>query len=156
MHKPDAHEEMERALMRLMPVSLSEGAQSEIEAQFDELAGEAGVVGFDFSRTTKWLAGTGIAAAVAIGFAVFLIGQQKASPVAATPQGDQGLVFLTASDRVENVSDEGLFVDAGGSAIRKVRVRVVEESRIRDEETGIVVMLTEPREEMYSVPVSTF
>jgi hypothetical protein len=156
MRKPDAHEEMEKALMRLMPVGLSEGAQSEIEAQIDELSGEVGVVRYDFSRPAKWLAATGIAAAVAIGVAVFPIGGEKSSPVSAAPQVDPGLVFLTASDRVEDVSDEGLFVDAGGSAIRKVRVRVVEESRIRDEETGIVVMLTEPREEMYSVPVSTF
>ncbi len=156
MQKPDAHTEMEKALMRLMPVGLSEGAQSEIEAQIDELAGEVGGVRFGFSRSAKWLAGSGIAAAVAIGFAVFPFGEKDAPPIAAAPDVDPGLVVLAASDRVEDVSDEGLFVDAGGSAIRKVRVRVVEESRIRDEETGIVVMLSEPREEMYSVPVSTF
>ncbi len=66
------------------------------------------------------------------------------------------LIYLSESDRVEAMSDEGLFVDSGGSAVRKLRVRVIEESQIRDEETGIVVMLTEPREEMYMVPVSTF
>jgi len=54
------------------------------------------------------------------------------------------------------MSDEGLYIDTGGSAVRKVRIRVIEESQIRDEETGFVVMLTEPREEMYMVPVSNF
>ena len=60
------------------------------------------------------------------------------------------MVFLSDVDRWR-ISDEGLYVDSGGSAVRKVRVRVVEESQIRDEETGIIVMLTEPREEMYMV-----
>lgn len=66
------------------------------------------------------------------------------------------MVFLTGSDRVEDAEDEGLFVDTGGSAVRKIRFRVVEETQVRDEETGIIVMLTEPREEQYMVPVSTF
>jgi hypothetical protein len=35
-------------------------------------------------------------------------------------------------------------------------VRVVGESRILDEETGIEVTLTEPRKEMYLLPVSAF
>jgi hypothetical protein len=54
------------------------------------------------------------------------------------------------------MSDEGLFVDSGGSAMRRLKVQVVEESKVRDNESGIVVTLCEPREEMYLVPVSTF
>ena len=64
--------------------------------------------------------------------------------------------MLRQADRVEEVSDDGLYVDAGGSAVRRLRVRVVEESRMRDEETGIVVNLTAPREETYLLPISTF
>ena len=66
------------------------------------------------------------------------------------------MVVLAETDRVEEMSDAGLFVHAGGSAIRKLRVRVVEESRVRDRETGIELTVTAPRQETYLVPVSTF
>lgn len=158
MQEPDPHEEMEKSLMRLMPVCLSEGAQAEIEAQIDELAGGENVVRYGFSRATRWIAGLGIAAAVSVGVFVSGSGRDETARLADDGSADtgRGLVFLTGKDRIEHVSDEGLFVDSGGSAIRKVRVRVVEESRIRDRETGIEVMLKEPRVEMYLVPVSTF
>jgi hypothetical protein len=152
MREADPQGEMERALMRLMPVALSDSAQAAMDARINELAGGA-VVRHDFSRMVKWLGG--IAAAAAVGFFALSPGIRKTAALAETAP-DDGMLVLTESDRVENVRDEGLFVDAGGSAVRKMRVRVVGESRIRDRETGIEVTLTEPREEMYLVPVSTF
>lgn len=153
MRETDPHDEMEKALMRLMPVALSETAQAAMEDHLDEMAGGGGVVHHDFSRWAKWLGG--IAVAVAVGVFAFPSGTREAAPLAgALP--DEGMVVLTELDRVENVRDEGLFVDAGGSAVRKMCVRVVGESTIRDAETGIEVTLTEPREETHLMPVSTF
>lgn len=153
MREADPHEEMEKALLRLMPSALSDAAQAEMEAQIDELAGEGEVLRHDFSRWVKWLGG--IAAAVVIGVFAFPFGNPETAPLVGMAE-DDGMVVLTELDRVENVHDEGLFVDAGGSAVRKMSVRVVGESRILDEETGIEVTLTEPRKEMYLLPVSTF
>lgn len=163
MQKPDpAFEEMEKALLRLMPVAVSEDAQQRMDTILEELAGDSKVAHFDFRKPVRWVAGAGVAAA--LGFGVFLSLSPRESPAKGavsapvTPSSDllPELVFLSEMDRVEGFSDEGLYVDSGGSAVRKVRVRMVEESQIRDEETGIVVMLTEPREEMYMMPVSTF
>ncbi len=159
MHKLDpTHAEMEKALLELMPVALREESQARMEAMIDGLCGASNVGGSGFRKAWNRLVATGIAAALMV--AIFLsvnLSKPEAVPVAdsklfTSPE----LVLLTESDRVEKVSDDGLFIDTGGSAMRKVRFRVVEESQIRDEETGIVVMLTSPREEMYMVPVSTF
>jgi len=153
MRETDPHDELEKLLMRLMPVALSDSAQAEIETQIDELAGTDHVVRHDFSRWAKWLGG--IAAALAVGIYAIPSGTREAMPlVGATP--DLGMVVLTELDRMESIRDEGLFVDPAGSAVMKMSVRVVGESRIRDEETGIEVTLTEPREEMYLMPISTF
>jgi len=158
MQKLDPTYDIEKALARLMPTALSESASKEINGLIDELAGEEN---YNSPTKYKWPAIVGIAAAIAFGIFVF-----KATPNIApaltstkniqTEEASPTMSFLSETDRVENMKDEGLFVDAGGSAVRKVRVRVVEESQIRDEETGIVMMLTEPREELYMVPVSTF
>lgn len=153
MREVDPHDEMEKALKRLMPTALSEAVQAEIESQIDELAGGLEVFRHDFSRWAKWLGG--IAAAVAIGVFAFPFGDRETTPLVDIAE-DDGMVVLAELERVEKVRDEGLFVDAGGSAVRKMSVRVVGESRILDEETGIEVTLTEPREEMYLLPVSTF
>lgn len=147
----DRHEEMERALMGLMPVALSDKTQTEMEARIDGLAGGE-VLGYDFSRWAKWMGG--LAAVIAVGFFAMHTGTQEPAPIANKER--EGMVVLAETDRVEEVSDAGLFVDAGGSAVRKLRVRVVEESRVRDRETGIELTLKAPRQETYLVPVSTF
>ncbi len=160
MHKPNENNfsEMEKSLSRLMPVAISDGAQERMEEMLDGLAGDSRTARFDFRKSARWLGVGGLAAALGLSAYLFIPyqnGLAKSTDAAAAGLPPE-LVYLSESDRVEGVSDEGLFVDSGGSAVRKVRVRMVEESRIRDEETGIIVMLTEPREEMYSVPVSTF
>ncbi len=152
MREADPHREMEKALLRLMPVALSDSAQAALEAQIDELAGGE-VVRHDFSRMVKWLGG--IAAAVAVGFFALSFGIRETAALAETAP-DDGILVLTESERMENVRDEGLFVDAGGSVVRKTCYDMIGESRIRDRETGIEVTVTAQRKEWYSVPVSTF
>jgi len=160
MRVPENHADMEDALRRLMPVALRETMRVETEDLLDDLAGEARVSGFAFKKGIVWLGAGGIAAAFGIASLFVFKGGVDASVAGKNPAAalelPPELVFLTGTDRVEDVKDDGMFVDSGGSAVRKVRIRVVEESRIRDEETGIVVQVTEPREEMYLVPVSTF
>ena len=160
MRVPENHAEMEDALRRLMPVALRETMRVETEDLLDDLAGDAETGASSSMRVIAWLGAAGIAAAFGIASLFFFKGGVNTSvakeyPVRAHEQSPE-LVFLTASDRVQTVTDDGMFVDSGGSAVRKVRVRLVEESSIRDEETGIIVQVTEPREEMYLVPVSRF
>lgn len=161
MRKLETAADIEDALSRLMPVALSDRAGEELDEMIDSLSGNSKVVGFNTAWRGKWKALGGVAAAVVFTALIFpdrRPDETKLSETVASPDAVESakVVFLAESDRIEEVRDEGLFVDAGGSAVRKLRVRVVEESQVRDEETGIVVMLTEPREEMYMVPVSTF
>lgn len=158
MRKLETADDIEKALSGLMPVALSERVTEEIEAEIDALAGDEGN---DFSGYFRWQAVAGFAAAIALALVVFSLGDKLGAEAGASinPQTEEEIpemVFLAETDRVEVMADEGLFVDAGGSAVRKVRVRMVANSQIRDEETGIVVQLTEPREELYMVPVSNF
>ena len=60
------------------------------------------------------------------------------------------------SDRIESMTDEGWQEDADGTAMRALRLSVVEENSLRDEETGIVMQVSEPREEILLMPVSAF
>lgn len=156
MHKSEPFAEIEDALARLMPAALSDGVQAVISERLGELCGDAQLAGVEHVRFPRWIAASGIAAALVLGFVVFPRPGADISRKPLAAEEVPSVVILNEADRVEQVSDEGLFVDSGGSAVRKVRVRVVEESRIRDEESGIVVTLSEPREEMYLVPVSTF
>ncbi|QTN33750.1 hypothetical protein HZ994_15995 [Akkermansiaceae bacterium] len=141
-----------------MPAGLSCAAQSEIESRLEELCGDGKLSAAATPGFSRWIAAAGIAAALVCGFALFprdgAVPQSVKIPdnIAEEPE----FVVLNESDRVEEVRDEGLFVDSGGSAVRKVRVRFIGERRVRDEETGIVVTLLEPREEMFLLPVSTF
>lgn len=160
MQKPDTCNDIENALMRLMPVALSEAAQSEIDSQIDRLCGDADLPATNIAGFPRWIAASGIAAALVLGFSIYPRAGKAGAEIARSQPlasvGSPGVVVLNEAERVEHVSDDGLFVDSGGSAVRKVRVRLVGESRMRDEETGIVVTLREPREETYLVPVSTF
>ncbi len=156
MREADAMAELENALQRLMPSGISEGFRTETETMLDELANDARLPALAPRTNIRRI--SGIAAAFAV-FCVagFFVKRNVSDHVsAATGGAAPDLVSLAESDRIERVSDEGLFVDAGGSAVRKLRVRVIEESQMRDEETGIVFSVSEPREEMYLLPVSNF
>lgn len=154
MQERDVIRDTEEALQRLMPVGLSAGLQEGLEECFDELAGESKM---DFYAVAKRIAAIGAVAVLVAGLVLGMIKiQTPGDRLAGLDEAEPDVVFLEELDRVEDVSDEGLYVDAGGSAVRKLRVRVVEEIRIRDEETGIVVDLSAPREETYLVPISTF
>lgn len=161
MRTPD---EIENALLRLMPAGISVSAQVEMEEKLDELCGGVEV---DMGRpvlAVNWKRYVGIAAALTVGIFVALAGYERGLVGNVAEVGREvfqealpaDLVFLTGSDRLEDVSDEGVFVDSAGSAIRKVRIRLVDEQQMRDEETGIVVVVSEPREEMLILPVNSF
>jgi len=67
-----------------------------------------------------------------------------------------GLVLVSESDRVESMTDEGWSEDVYGSAMHAVRLNVIEENQLRDEESGMLVKISEPREEVLLMPISSF
>jgi len=161
MHEPDP---VETILARLMPPGLSDEGQRGVEAMLDELAGvPAEVGGAAVPSGISWgrrMIVAGIAAAVVAAAVAFpLIFQPSASPVVAVHASEPPpaeFILMGESDRVESMTDEGWQEDPDGSAVRAVRLNVVEENSLLDEETGIVMQVSEPREEIFLMPVSTF
>lgn len=154
MPHPDAVEEI---LGRLMPPALSRACEEEIGAMLGELAGEsAGPAPHPVRSTFRWwlggVAAAGAAAAIALTahFAADAHEQLAGRPPVAA------MVLVSESGRVQSMLDEGLQDIGDGSAMQATRVNVVEESKLLDEETGIVVQISEPREEVLLMPVSAF
>ncbi len=157
MHKPDP---VETILARLMPAALSDNGQHGIEAMLDELAGTPRDA---VPAKPPWLrrplaagiAAAGIAAALLLPLAV---SRSPVPVVASNSERDPGpgFVLVSESGSVKSMSEEGWREDSAGNAMRTLRLRVVEENRLLDEETGIVMVVSEPREEYLLMPVSTF
>jgi len=158
MHKPDP---METILARLMPPAMSEAGRFDLEAMLDELAGTATPAapvkptGVTWMRRllTAGIAATGVAAAWIFPLASTPVPSSWAHP---SSPARAGLVLVGESDRVESMSDAGWQEDADGAPMQATRLSVVEENSLLDEQTGIVMQVSEPREEIFLMPVSTF
>lgn len=158
MHKPDS---VESILARLMPPAMSEAGQGRIEAMLDALASETAQAPPVQSATwLRRLLRGGMAAAAVLALLVLPLVHPPSSWSFATalPLVDaaRGLVLMDESDRIESMKDEGWQDDAEGSTMRAMRLNVVKENHLFDQETGIVMQVSEPREELLLMPVSTF
>ncbi len=147
---------IEAALSRLMPPAMSEEGRISIESMIDELASET--IPVKSQKTGYAKAITGIAALLALLATLAMTFRDEASDLVAI---DDSLLFpdlelVGESDRIESLEDEGWFAAPDGGAMHAVRIRMVEENSLRDIETGIVMQISEPREEMLLMPVSTF
>lgn len=156
MQTPDS---VETILARLMPPALSEAGQRNIEEMLDQLAIEAPpvIAGPAPKPRRFWWAG-GIAAAGILGTWLLPFGSApRQIPVAAAPDAYQPeVVLIGESGRIESMTDEGWQEDTDGAAMQATRLNVVEEDSVLDEETGIVMKIREPREEILLMPVSSF
>lgn len=155
MQAPDP---IEAILARLMPAALSQGAHTDIEDLIGELAGpEVVQISPEPSLLNRWMIGGGIAAALAGLLAALPLIQSvpKSSSVAALAAPSR-MVLVSGSDRIESMTDEGWQETADGSAMHAVRLSAVEENSVRDEESGMVVKISEPREEIFLTPISAF
>lgn len=155
MSKP---EEIEAILARLMPTALSERAEAEIGETIDQLAMDAGLeIPSIRPVAARWPWVTGAAAAAV--FAAFVFwkpadSQQSADAPAILDAPE--LVRISHSDTLQAVIQEGWSDDVGGKPHQALRLQMVARQQILDEETGIVMTVSEPREEVLLVPVHTF
>jgi hypothetical protein len=157
MSKP---EEIEDILARLMPAALSERAGAEIGETIDQLARDAGL---DIptiqpaAARWPWLGG---AAAAVLALAAFVFwkpdGASQQSAEAPAVIDIPELVRISHSDTLQSVVQEGWSDDVGGKPHQALRLHMVARQQILDEETGIVMTVSEPREEVLLLPVYTF
>lgn len=155
-------EDIETILARLMPAAMSERAESEIGETIDQLAREAGLdIPAIRPPRPRWPWMAGIAASAL--FAVVAIsrpdpdatpGANAVTPPAATQAAE--LVRISHTDTLQSMVEEGWRDDVGGKPHQAVRLHMLAEQQILDEETGIVMTVSQPREEVLLVPVHTF
>ncbi len=154
MQAPDP---IEIILARLMPSAMSQDGESEIGAMIDDLAGPE-IVGISSSPwLSRWIISGGMAAVFAGLLAALPVIQStsRGQSVAALT-APLGIVLVSMSDRIESMTDEGWQESSDGSAMHALRLSAVEENSVRDEETGMVVQISEPREEILLTPISAF
>lgn len=156
MQAPDP---VEAILARLMPPALSQDGQLEIEAMIDDLAGPE-VQNLVPISSGKWLLSTlvggGIAAAVAGLLALVpMIDGFSTKQVSTANKAPLGFELVSESDRIESMTDEG-WLEQDGSAMHALRLMAVEENNVRDVESGMVVRISEPREEILYTPITAF
>ncbi len=151
--------DVEAALARLMPPSLSDGALDELHSLIDELSGSSPKEIAVFRPSGAWKIAGGIAAGLlAVAGGVTILKQAPAPSVSFSQNGiiRADMVLISESDRVESIRDEGWSEQADGSTMHAVRLNLIEENRLMDEETGIVMRVSEPREELFFTPITAF
>jgi hypothetical protein len=155
----ESPEEIEKALSRLMPAAISEEGKRSLDALIDGLAAGETVVEMPRKSAWPWLGGIG-AAAAAVVIALNLPAGSPVSPTVGstlpTETREGGIVLLQQTERVENAEPDGWMSETDGVAHRAWRVRVVDEERLRDLETGYEVLVSRPREEVILMPVTAF
>ncbi len=158
MQAPDP---IETILARLMPSALSVNSQLEIDEMIEGLAGPE-TPAVEAISPGKWLARWSVRGGIAAG--IGLLGALYLGDTT-VPEPKQGslvqemtssLVLVSESDRVESMTNVGWKENADGSTMRALRIKAVGKNQILDEESGIVIEISEPREEILLTPVTEF
>lgn len=143
--KPDP---IEVILARLMPPALSESGQASIETLLDELAPAK-----KRPHLKTFATAASIAAAITGLCAIFpLQDQPQLAPLAET---FPTTALISESDRIQSVTDEGWQTNSSGTVMHEVRVQAIEETLLRDEASGLVVTISQPREETLLIPITS-
>ena len=81
--------------------------------------------------------------------------EKSAGPVVPAA-ASEGLVLIGSSEVVEEAVPEDWMSESDGVPHRAWRVRLVDQERLRDVETGLEVLVSRPREEVRLMPVTSF
>lgn len=178
----DKFQSIEDKLSQLIPSSVSEEGQMKMEESIDELADSSSNVAEtatpvasseDAPRQTgkgssfwPWKVAAAIVLLVvpAVMFKWNPSSVDSLSPtsLAVTDPvsevwGSSELVILKATNRVDGLEEDGLILPLDGSGPHyRYRYHVIDEERVRDEKTGTVITLRQPRQEVVTVPVTQF
>ena len=142
-----------------MPSAISGKGQQALEDLIDGLAGEPSGEKVKNSRRIVWPWFGGMAtAAAAVGFAFLLpdAPESKQASQALANDSNEGVVLLSQTEKVEAAQPENWMSESDGVAYRAWRVRVVDQDRFQDVETGYEVIVSHPRDEVRLLPVTTF
>lgn len=152
METPESMERMLR--QRLVPRGFTDRGMSGMEALIDGLAGVEG--GGRKKSRKPWMFGiaASLAMAAVISWSVSRMGDEAVAEIAAL-----GPVVSLVSESEAVVAAEkadAYLSDDDGTLLQGWYVEVLSEEMFHDGETGEVVKVRQPRDELVLVPVSTF
>jgi hypothetical protein len=157
----ESPEDIEKALARLLPSAISDQGQRSLDDLIDSLAAGEAVVEMPPPRRKPWgwIGGIGAAAAaVALALVIPAGNPEDSTTLASNPAfGEkEGFLVLEQSKHVESAEPEDWTSEADGVTHRAWRVRVVNQERVQDLETGYEVLVSHPQDEVILRPVNTF
>ena len=169
----DKYPTIEERLSQLTPPAISENGQAMLGQTIDELAGVEPCLDQVHggknpavtvrSRMKDWPWKAAAAVALLAVPAVMLIDQDDASPSLTTnastgdPLFSSELVVLKSTNRIDGREEDGLIIPRDGSSPHyRYRYHVTDEEQIRDDQTGTIVTLRQPRQEIVTIPVTQF
>ncbi|MBT8038456.1 MAG: hypothetical protein KJO21_13030 [Verrucomicrobiae bacterium] len=172
----DKYQSIEEKLSRLIPPSVSDDGQVMLGKTIDELAGLEPCIESSSDRdgatisSSSWVQGwswKALAAAAAVALlvvpSVMLQNRDDASPALAVSDLAGGSlvsareVILKSSNRILGQEEDGLIIPHDGRAPHyRYRYHVTDEEQIRDAQTGTIVTLSQPRQEVVTIPVTQF
>ena len=155
---------IEEKLARLLPPALSEDAQHEMEALIDDLAGvdDVHASGFEW-KAWSWK----VAAAMALLAVPVVMISKNNRPFADASLAildtdlahslSPEMVLLKSTRLIDGRENDGLIVPSDGSAPHyRYRYHVIDEEQVRDPESGSVITIRQPRQEVVTIPVTHF
>jgi hypothetical protein len=160
----ESPEDIEKALARLMPSAISEKGHRSMDDLIDSLAaGETVTLQLPSAKKSNhwsWIGGIGAAAAAVVVALSLPQGKPPAvvenAPAQEDPAAKGDVVLIGSSEVVEDAVPEDWMSETDGVPHRAWRVRVVDQERLRDVETGYEVLVSRPREEVRLMPVTSF
>lgn len=148
---------IERSLERLAPRGFSATGEASLNTLIDELSGET--TEQKGSRVIKWQWALGFAAALAMALLSWANFTHNDVPtgLARHAAEDSRVELIVESEGVVEADNQAtLLADLEGGLHRAWNVRVINEERFRDLQTGYEVTVTRPRDELVLLPVTSF
>lgn len=155
---------IEEKLAQLVPPALSDEGQRKLEDLIDDLSGAHEDPAQTNARTLpQGLVWVTVAAVLLLSASIVLV-QSTFSPeekTTITPLNDHGgiqeMVVLTSTKLIDGRENDGLIVPSDGTAPHyRYRYHVIDEEQVKDPDSGIIITLRQPRQEILTIPITQF
>ncbi|NWK54012.1 hypothetical protein HW115_00190 [Verrucomicrobiaceae bacterium N1E253] len=165
----EAPKNIEEKLSRLMPPALSDGAQQRLEETLDDLASSHGEDP-DARQVTQsrapilgkvWKVAALLTLLAVPAVVIHHQDEMFQDDASLASISDEiqvpDMVLLKSVKLIDGRENDGLIVpDDGSSPHYRYRYRVIDEEQVQDPETGTVITLRQPSQEVVTIPVTEF
>ena len=157
---------IEEKLAQLLPPALSDEGQRRLEDMIDDLSGvDADLEKSNAGRSPKgwvWKA----VAVLALSTSIVIIGstlvpEERTALLTHDDQATHGktseMVVLTSTKLIGARENDGLIVPNDGTTPHyRYRYHMIDEEQVKDPDSGLVITLRQPRQEVLTIPITQF